>query len=71
MVTVKSINFFKFRMNSFFFGNPNSKYPDGPKILPLLASKLSSQISFNDCTFSCSDEKGGAARIALQKFIVS
>ena len=60
------------KQNVFMYGNSNArryrlkaspKYPYCEKILPLIMSKLSSEFSFEECTFHITKKKEGTARV--------
>jgi hypothetical protein len=53
------------RLNSFFYGNPCPQHPESVRGFPFACSRVNSQISFEDCTFTIDEEKKKAARVYL------
>lgn len=51
------------KMFSFFYGNPNPANPADVRMFPLICSKLSPHLRFEDCTFTSDELKRNTARV--------
>lgn len=64
MLIAESINYFMYRMNSFFYGSSSANLEN--RIYPFICSKLNKNISFEDCSFNNDPSKRTTARVVLE-----
>lgn len=55
-------------MQTFFYGN-SSATPELPRMFPFIASKLSEDVNYDECVFTCSEERRNTARMALANLL--
>ena len=53
------------RKNTFFYGNSTEENPYSARVFPLMLSRLSKYVSFEDCRFVVQKAKESTARVAL------
>jgi len=53
------------RKNAFFYGNATEANPYKARMFPLIMSKVSKYVAFEDCRFAVQRSKESTARIAL------